>query len=307
MTQELDNILKYLSSTDAQLTFLRSIYVPGRIDVADEIILRSEDSSIIRKEIAHAKQACDYDRFRSLAKRYIDYHVSHDFDILLVGIVKEWQDSELADYTIEKMTSKPEKDRKLENPLEYSAEIAQAFGKEDVARDILERLLGLVERDSEYRFPAAQVLEKLGRFDEAIDRYLEAEWVSDAFYLAKEQSPIRSVENAEVGFKNYKQDRGSAQFYVECAELLGKTGQAEKKLVRYAKKVNVVHSPRFYVGIVKSLVLLGQEAVASKFVEKVARHEEQARNSDRYYEFSRSVEMAELYHAVGETDAVRNI
>ncbi|KYK26764.1 hypothetical protein AYK26_04795 [Euryarchaeota archaeon SM23-78] len=307
MNEQLDTIMGALHSDEAQLAFLRSIYAPGNTEVADRILAMSEDYSIIEKEITHARESGDTDRFRSMAKRHIDYYVTHDFDILLRDIVKGWNDPELADYAIVQMTSKPEDDRKLEGPLQYSAEIAQAFGKEDVAQANLERLLALQERDSEYKFPSAQTLKKLGRFDEAIDRYLEAEWTSAAFNLAKEKSPGRLTAIAEIGFNEYKPGSGSAEFYVECATQIGKTAQAEKTLVEYAKKVKVDSSPRFYGGVVTALVSLGQEGVARKLVERVAKNEEQVKASDRYYEFDRSEEMAKLYHAIGETDAVRNI
>jgi len=244
------------------------------------------------------------------SKFSIDYYITHGLDILLRGIVIKWQDPELADYTITQMTSKSEADRKLEYSLEHSAEIAQAFGRDDVARANLERLLALQERDSEYKFLVARTLEKLGRFNEAIDRYLDCDgydWLGDAMKLAREHSPSRVSEVAQRGFDSFDVENGFAEFYVECATVLDRTGEAEKILVKYAKKVKVDASPRFYSGVVKSLVSLGQEKIARQLVERVAQHEEMVQASERYYGFDMPEEMAYLYHVIGETNAVRDI
>lgn len=310
MTQQLETIMSTLHSDKARLSFLKSIYEPGNTEVVDRILLMSEDSSIIQQEIIHAKEAGNNTRFRKMAERCIDYHVRHDLDILLRGIVIGWQDPRLADYAIEQMTSESEADRKLEGPLEYAAEIAQSFGKHEVAKQHLERLLSLQERDSEYKYQAAQTLKKLGRFDEAIDKYLEDKWVDTAFNLAKEHSPTRVTEIAEIGFRSYKVGSGSAEFYVECAEVLDKTKKAEKTLVKYARRVKIDHPPRLfriYEGVVKSLVKLRQDKEARDLVTRVARHEEEVKNSGRYYGFDRSEELAMLYHVIGETEAVKNI
>lgn len=311
MTVQLDVLLENLHSDDSRLHFLRNVYTPGNTEVADRILAMSGDSSVIEKEIAHARQAGDVGRFRQMAKRHIDYHVRHDFDILLRAIVIGWQDPELADYAIQKMTSKPEDNRKLEEPLEYAAEIAQAFGKEEVARQQLERLVALQDRDSKYRFPAAQTLVKLGRFDEAIDRYLEEcdglAWISDALKLAREHSPARVTEVAQRGFDQYKSGSGFEGLYVECARQVGQTRAAEKTLLRYAQTMKIDNPPSFYEKLVKALVQLNHVEEARQVVERVAQHEEQVKSSERRYEFDRPAELAILYHAIGQTDAVRNI
>jgi len=309
MSAELDTILGNLHSDEARLTFLRSIYVPGNTDVADRILSMSTNSSVIEKEIEHARQVGDTDRFVTMAKKEIDFHVDNGFKNLLKDRVIRWQDVDVADYAIARMTSVPEDNRILEFSLEYVAEIAQAFGKEEFAKQNLERLLTLQERDSEYKFSVAHTLIKLGRFDEAIDRYLEGGYhdIPSALNVAQEHSPTRITEVAQKGFDDYKQGSGFEEFYVECAEIVGKTRQAEKPLLDYAKKVKIESKPRFYDGLVKSLVKLGHEKEAKQLVEKVARHEESEKNSDRHYEFDRPEEMAGLYHAIGETDAVRNI
>jgi tetratricopeptide (TPR) repeat protein len=313
MTQDLDNLLGSLHSDKSRLAFLNSIYIPGNVDVAGKILTMGEDSSVIEKEMAHAKKTGDTDRFKDMARKNIDYYVAHDFDILLRDIVIKWQDPELADYAINQMTSKSEEDRKLEGPLQYAAEIAQSFGKEEVAKQNLERLLALQEKDSEYKFPAGDTLKKLGRFSEAIDKYVESTkgrcsgFMGNALRIARENVPERVEEIAQIGFDAYEPETGFESIYVECAEILGKTEEAEKTLVKQSKKVKVKDSPRFYAGVVESLVKLGKNKEAEDLVRRVVKNEERAKKSDTYYSFDRSEELARLYHAIGETDAVKNI
>ena len=309
MVQELDAILDILPSEKAKLAFLKNIYLPGNIKVTDSILaINKDDSSVLKQEIAYAKQVGESERFISLAKKYIDYYISHDYDILLKDVVIEWKNSELADYAIEEITLKPEDNRGLERPLEFAVEIAQAFGENNKSIELLERLLALQERDSEHKSTVAKTLEKLGRFEDAIDKYLEEKSaVSDAFNLAKKHSPERLHEIANVEFDNYKPGFSSAKFYVKCAEILGKTKEAENKLVKYAKKVKVKDLPKAYTDVVELLVSFRQVGAASKLVKKVAENEEKAKNSGKYYEFDRLKETAQLYHVIGETEAVKNI
>ena len=206
MVQELDAILDALPSEKVKLAFLKNIYLPGNEEVADSILaINKDDSSVFKQEMAYAKKTENCGRFVSLAKKYIDYYISHDYVILLKDIVIEWNNPELADYAIEEITLKPEDNRGLERPLEFAVEIAQAFGKNNKSIELLERLLALQERDSEYKSTAAKTLEKLGRFDDAIDKYLEEKSaVSDAFNLAEEHSPERLHEIANAEFSQYE-------------------------------------------------------------------------------------------------------
>jgi tetratricopeptide (TPR) repeat protein len=309
----LDNILTNLHSDKSKLAFLNKIYTPGNIEIADKILTMSEDSSVIEKEMAHAKKTEDTERFKDMARRYIDYCVTNDFNILLGDIVIKWQDPELAEYAISQMTSKSEEDRKLEDSLEYAAEIAQSFGKEEVAKQNLERLLALQERDAEYKFPAGDTLKKLGRFSEAIDKYVESAEgkcsgvMGNALRIAREKVPERVKEIAQIGFDAYEPETEFESIYVECAEILGKTEEVEKTLVKYSKKVKVKDSPGFYAGVVESLMKLGRNKEAKDLVRRVVKNEEKAKRCDSYYSFDRPEELARLYHAIGETDAVKNI
>ena len=119
------------------LTFLKKLYVPRNIDddsrkyVADKILSIDYDQSIVNSEMLFAKKAEDDVRFRDLAEKSIDHHVSHDFYRHLKYVIIKWEDPELADYAIEKMTSELSGDEKnLEDMLECCEDIAQAFGTE---------------------------------------------------------------------------------------------------------------------------------------------------------------------------------
>lgn len=314
MAEKLETIMRILHSDESRLAFLTSIYIPGNTEVADKILtINPENSFILENETAHAKSVGDINRFRDMAKRNIDWYVQNDCDILLQNKVINWQDSELADYAIELLTSKSKEGRRLEGSLRYAAEIAQSFGKKDVAKQNLEKFLALQERDAKYKFPAGDTLKKLGRFSEAIDKYVESAegrcsgFMGDALQIARENVPERVKEIAQIGFDAYEPTTGFEEIYVECAEILGKTKKAEKILVKYSKSVKVKDAPRFYEGVIKSLVKLGRDQKAKNLVERVRRNEVEAKRSERYYDFDRSEELARLYHAVGEIDAVREI
>jgi len=314
MSTGLDPILENLHSDEARLSFLRSIYVPGNVEVADKILTMREDYSVIEKEVAHAKKTGDTDRFRDIAIKHIDHYVKNDFDISLRDIIIKWQDSELADYAIEQLTSKSEENRKLEGPLKYAAEIAQSFGKKEVAKQNLERLLALQEKDAKYEFTAGETLEKLGRFSEAIDKYVESAegkylgLIGKALKTARENVPERVEEIAQIGFNAYRPKNGVENIYIECAEILGKTEKAEKTLVKHSKKVKVKDYPRFYARVVESLVKLGKNEEAKDLVRRVVKNEEKiAKKSNTSYSFNRPEELSRLYHAIGEIDPIIEI
>lgn len=299
-----------LHSEEAWLAFLRKIYVPGNTDVADRILAMKEDSSVIEKELAHAEQSGDLDRAREMAIQYIDYCVRNNFTSFLRNKVIKWNNSELADYAIEQMTSEFEEERRSEQVLECAAEIAQAFGKQDIATQNLERLLAFQEKDTEHKYRAGTTLKKLGRFGEAIDVYLEegAPWeLKSALDLAREHCPNRITEVAQRGFNTFDTKRGFWEFYVECAEILDKKNKAERTAVKYARRTKIDDPPRCYEGIVNCLVKFGQDDEAKKLVSRIVRHEEYVRKGEGYYEFDRPKELAVLHHAVGETAAIRKI
>ena len=200
MQKELSSLLGNLHSDEARLVFLKSIYVPGNAEVADEILtMDPENFSILTIETEYARKVGDINRFRDIAKKDIDCYIRNDLNSLLQSIVVDWKDPELADYAIAQMTSKSEEDRKLEGPLQYAAEIAQSFGKEEVAKQNLERLLALQEKDAEYKFPAGDILKKLERYSEAIDKYVESAkgrcsgFMGDALRIARENVKERNL------------------------------------------------------------------------------------------------------------------
>ncbi len=313
MSTKLNSILENLHSDEARLAFLTSIYVPGNTEVADRILNMREDSSVIGKEMAHAKKTGDISRFRYMAIKHIDYHIKHDYDILLRDMVINWQDPELADYVITQMTSKSEENRRLEGSLKYATEIAQSYGKKEVAKQNLERLLAIQEKDTKFKFPAGETLKKLGRFSEAIDKYVESAkgrcsgFMGDALNIAKEHVPKRVKEIAQIGFNAYEPKTGFENIYVECAEILGEIETAEEILVKRSKEVSVKNSPRSYARIVESLVKLGKNKEAKDLVRRVVKNEEKAKKSDTCYLFDRSEELARLYHAIGEINLIREI
>jgi len=310
MVENLDTLLRNLHSDDAKLSFLKSIYTPGNAEVADRILAVVTDSSVIEKELGHARQSGNTERFEQMARKHIDYHVENGHDILLRDHVIQWGDADLADYAVQQMVSKSRPDKQRTGPLEHAAEIAQSYGKPDEARRHLVAKLAIQLRDTRFGFTAAHTLKELGRFDESIDLYLEEDtygFIDNAFYLAKEHSPSRLAEVAEIGFNRFKIGSGFEEFYVECAEVLGRTDQARGALVQYAKKVKIVDPPRFYEGLVKALVTLDMKDLARDLTLRVSIHENEVESDARYSDFKRPYEMAALFHTIGETEQVRQI
>ncbi len=267
------------------------------------------NSRLLEKEIEQAKEADEKDRFVMLGRKYVDYYIANEFDILLIDIVKEWDNPALAEYAISRMSSVSNEKRRLESTLEYAADIATAFGKEEQAKQLLERLLEYELKNPEFKSPAARTLVKLGRYDRAIDRYMKCNdgYLENALSIAKEHCPDRMEEVARKGFKNFKDINWFAEFYVECAEILGKKEQARKNLVKKARKEKVDSSPRLYNALVASLMKLGEEGEAREFVYKVAENEARVKKESNYYDFNRPEELAGLFHLIGEVQEVKYI
>jgi tetratricopeptide (TPR) repeat protein len=313
--QTLDALLANLHSEKSQLVFLNGIYTPGNVEVADRILAMHRDSSVIEKEIEHARKNGELERFRDLARKYVKHNISMGAGILLKDVVIGWQDPVVADYAVTQMTSETMPMKTVEYLLPYAADIAQAFGNNEVAKASLERLLSLqIEDDLDVTSVSAatrvsDTLKRLGRFDNAIDRLMRANLPMSAFELAEEHSPQRLKEIAEVGFAKYTPApiSGQTEFYAKCARVIGKEDEARSALVPYANKLEPNDSPGVYQGIVKGLVLLGEEETARELVRKVEHHESYEKDGVRHYQFDRSDGMAELYHAIGDIDAVSKV
>lgn len=301
MAPTLEVILKNLQSDKNRLAFLEKIYTPGNIEVADRILTMSPDSStILKREMAHAREQGQEDRFVAMGRKLVDYHVDNDFDILLSDIVVGWGNKPLADYAISRLFKKEKEDS-----LEYAAEIAMKFGREDEGRKLMERVFDvqMARSGKEYPFSPAGTAVKLGRFDEAINLYIKAgyHWLNAALKVAREHVPERVKEIATLGFDEYDSDRNhNPELYLESARILGKEGEAEKVLKKEARKLRVDSPPRFYEGLVNALVSLGSHDEARSVAERVEAYEVGQMQIREYYDSSNQRELARIFLALGD-------
>jgi tetratricopeptide (TPR) repeat protein len=302
----LNDLLSKLYSDENRLAFLRKIYSPGNIEVADRILsINPEDSSVLESEIEHAKEHGMEDRFTALARNFVNRYVTRGFTSSLEGKVIEWGNLTIANYAIAKLQEEGEEDS-----IEHAAGIAKSFGREEEARILLERLLKIqLKERGKYASSPAGTCVKLGHYNEAIELYMQAgyHWVDTAIKIAKEHAPNRLTEVAQKGFKSYNPGFGSQEIYVECAEILGKTDEAKKTLIKESRELRPDSPPRFYESLVKSLVKLDLVEESKDVVTKVAEFEHEASRKERYYELGRQKELAKLFEAIGDKAPIGGI
>lgn len=308
--ESLDNILKGLHSDKNRLAFLNRVYTPGNVEVADRILDLNLGTSVLEKELDYALKHKAKERFTALARRFVDLYIKNQYDNLLADQVVRWKDTDIANYAITKL-----EETGKESPLECAGEIAQSFGQKEKGRKLLERVLSLqFERKGDYAFAPTGTCIKLGRFNEAIDLFMQSgyHWFNNALNVAKEHVPTRVNEIAQRGFDEYAPGFHVQETFVECAEILGKVDKAKKTLIREAKKLRPDSPPRFYQGLTNSLVKLGLNNEARIVVEKVVDYQSQRakeRKEDMVcmYFHDEQKELAELYETIGEQRPVRDI
>jgi hypothetical protein len=310
MTQDLDNLLGSLHSDKNRLAFLNQIYTTGNIEVADRLLGLTPSTSVLEKEVRYAREHGDTERFTTLARRFIDHYIENNWDILLEDEVMGWGNPDVADYAITKL-----EETGRESSLKYAGEIARSFGQTERERELLERVLAVqMEKEDEYAFSPAGTCVKLGRFDEAIDLFMRSgyRWLDSALNVAREHVPERTNEIAQRGFDEYAPTFHTQEIYVECAEILDKVDEAKKTLTKESKKLKPDRPPRFYQGLVSSLVKLGLNNVARTAVEKVATYQfqrarEREEGSIHLSFHDEQKELARLYETIGEQAQVKDI
>lgn len=311
MTESLDILLGSLHSDKNKIAFLNRIYTLGNVEVADSILALTTDTSVLEQETDFAREHKVSQRFASLARRFVDCYVQNDWDIILRNKVFAWGDKEIADYAISRLEEKGQ-----ENSLEYAGDIAQSFGQEQKARQLLERVLDVqMKKKDKYAFSPAGTCVKLGKFNEAIDLFMQEDyhWLGNALHVAKEHVPERVNEIAQIGFDTYAPAFHTQETYVECAEVLGRLDKAKKTLSHEAKKLKLDLPPRFYEGLVASLVKLGLNDNAKTVVQKVATYqfqkakEDGGRNMGFVSFYDEQKELARLYEVIGEQAPVKDI
>lgn len=300
MTTTIDELLATLHSDKARLVFLHRIYEPGRSDVADRIIsLEKADNTILDEEIQHALATRNNARLQELGRRKIDYYIQHDYARLIKREVCAWGSHDLAHYAIAELIKNFEGHYE---ELEVCVEIAEHFNDETTRRQVLEKALAIYVRNESIcgREQTARTLERLGRYDEAIDKWCSCETygrLPEAMDIAKKHAPHKIREVAQKGFERFCDDYNCvfyAEFYVECAEILQKTEEARQTLVQYAQRKiredNIHSDINDYSGLLRSLIRFNEKQLAEDFVEK-------AHNKDTTV--AALFVNAEHYHAIG--------
>jgi len=274
MEEDLENLLRNLSSDTARKNFLMQIYKRGDIEVSDRLISLGGDLSIIKQELDYASENGDDERFSSMAKGYIDHMVLESNHIFTLGEeIKKWKDWDLASYTLDKILLESEKkdpeSSERWDALRLMSNIAESFGRDDVAKTYRENLLGL--QDGKFKYAAANTLFQLERFDEAVDRLLSIGYITNAFKIAKEHSKSKVPEISRTVYDMYQERNGSIDevTYLECAEELGKTDEAERTILEHYGKVEIKEYPNYHDDLVKSLVSLGHKNEALNLVERI--------------------------------------
>lgn len=303
MVQTLEGILGNMQSDQNKLNFLNRIYTPGNTEVADAILaLNPNNFEVIKSELEYSRVEGLVERFDLFARKFIDLYIAEDLDILLKDKVISWGDKGLADYAISKFREKD-----CQNSLEYAAELAMKFGRENEGRQIMERLFD-VQMESlgqEYPFSPAMTAVKLGRFEEAINLYIKSgyHWLDTAMRIAREHSPERVTEIANLGFYGY--DSGAnhrPELYLESARILGKEEKARKVLKQEANKLKINNSPRYYTDLVSALVSLGLTDEARSVADQIEDYEIKQMQTKKYYDGNNQREVADIFLVLGDKE-----
>ena len=309
MTQNLEKILSVLQTVENRITFLESAYIPGNTDIADELLklvdtsLGTEGqqySRIVNSEIKYAKSKADTNRVIKLAKRWIDKDIwKHDF-VESKDIIK-WGNVEVANYAIEKMLGNKREDM-LEAQLKHSADIAAAFGKNDLATQLYKRVLEHynaleIKYNMQFSNAKADISAKLGRFDEAIMLYTQKYcYLNTAIEIALKHRPKKVKKLAKMAFNRYRIGE-DPQIYLEAAKLLGKIDKAKKVLAKEAEDFN---ANSWHYELVDILFDLNMMPHAKKLVRKIAEYELNTTDND-WSKLEQTYEnTAELFKEAGE-------
>lgn len=309
---ELETILQSLHSDINRMSFLHQIYIPGNIEVANRILaINPQDSSVLKQEIKFASEHDMGNRASALAMKMVDSYLEEGFESLITEDVSKWGSPEVADYAITQLTS--DLSDREESRLEAAADIALAFDRKEQAHDLLEELLEVqLDTKSEYFFSPAQTCVRLGRYDQAIDLYMQGghNWKENALHIAAQHVPEREEEVARSLFESYEPGFASQEPFLKAARVLGKVDEAKRTLVREVRRLKPNSPPRFYQSLVNALMELDLEDKARGVVKKVEKYQQRQRNGDtvsKYAYIDGAKEMVRLYDTIGDGDIIRKL
>ncbi len=308
----LDDILAAMQTDEGRLLFLRKIYVPGNAAVVERLLAIDPNRYIIEKEITYAREHSDTGRFREMAQLLITHSFSNALWPLLASKVIEWGDEETAREYVNRIVAW---EQGGEESLLQASRVAEAYGWEEERREYLEGLVEKRKKDPHQRISVAQKLCELLRFDEAIETICGADYghLPRAMDIAEKYAKQKVRKVALQGYNRFREDDVYyVDFYLMCANVLDRKDEARERVMELYRRENIsieryVHNGHIYthhyLGLIKALVILGEQETAEKFVENVKQTILQI--DDRKLPLPLSV--AELYFAIGRRERVIEI
>ena len=289
--------LEKLYSDKSRLTFLKGRYTPGNREVADLILsINPKAEDVLESEIDYARKHGQNEEFVELAKKLVNSNYD-DISISLKEKVIAWRNPEVADYVLRKFRNGDRLGR---------LEIEDAFGRKSKEK-CLEELLE-IQKNGKYPWSGASTAIELGRYDEAIDLYLRSSkeaygWFGNALDVAKKYNPQRLKEVAQEAFDifSFTQESGFFKIFAECAELVDKTEEAKKIILKEAEKVmknEKYYNIRSYEELVDPLVKFGCITQAQELVAHAKKKKGRVSEGMK--------ELAKLFELVGETAKARS-
>jgi len=308
MTRSLGSLLNSLLTDSYKLTFLEKIYAPGNIEVADAILeLHPNNRTVIKREIAHAGKNALEERFKVMARKYIDNLITakvirspentYAWDMSDTKEVVSWENEEMTDYALSQIRKLNDK-----SSLINGANLAEASGKTDKRKSILERLFQVQMRTERKEYPSApaETAEKLGRYEEAINLYLEGNRSDKykALILAQKHSSAERVKKiARIGFNEFNIDRPqqNPEFYLHSASILGKLKEAKETLKISSQETIVDTNPHAYRNLVKALRNMGALSEARAFANRIEEYEFEEMKNLKHYRAENQRSLADIF------------
>ncbi|MFC1691234.1 hypothetical protein ACFL0W_03560 [Nanoarchaeota archaeon] len=335
----LEDMLGVMQSDEARYEFLKKIYTPGDIEVADNYLDVTERLfgsnrggvflDVLKNEITTAQKQQNTDRYVDLTKRLIDFATNVTSSSSYVyfketNIVGKLGNQDLVEYAISKLRSVSYDKNSSMKALSCAANIAKTQGLTEQANDITAKLIKMQKRYDPRS--AAENLKALDRHSEVIDAYLSrSEFGVDyrtALKYAREHAEDQVERVAKRIFKECKpnikspnwENASDLDLYAEASIILGKEDNAISALSDYVDKAEIKTnwaSARLFRGVVNGLLMLGEKEKAAEFVVKLERTFDVYKNFEQTINVGSEGEtienLAKLYHSVGYADDVERI
>jgi len=217
--------ISVLHSNKEALKFLRSIHTSGS-EITLNLMLELDDNDIdlVEEKLLISLEKNDINIINECGRKIIDYHIENNFIFSLPDKLKKWNNSELIQYTLNKIS-----ELQTEDVLEF-------YDKMDIENEASEKLLNIFLASHQSIYAAIHYLRERGRYKEAIEYCFKSKDIYTlrfVWQIAKENLPSLKRKAAEWiwRFEEYIKNIDKL-IYVECAQELG----YEKNVIEYLKK-----------------------------------------------------------------------